>query len=62
MRRPRHAVESDRRAIAAVLAGRTQAQPLLSAKEVLRILGWPDRRRRFVQRQTRAIRARGCTA
>jgi hypothetical protein len=48
---------ADREDIRAVLAARTQAEPLLTAKAILRLLEWPDERLCTVRRHLRAIRA-----
>jgi hypothetical protein len=51
--------QAHRTAIDDLLRSRTQADPLLSPKEILRMLDWPDQRLRMVQRYVRSIRARG---
>jgi hypothetical protein len=50
--------QAHRAEIDALLRTRTQADPLLSPKEILRMLEWPDQRLRMVQRYVRSIRAR----
>jgi hypothetical protein len=50
--------QAHRTAIDNLLRSRTQDQPLLVPREILRMLDWPDQRLRMVQRYVRSIRAR----
>jgi hypothetical protein len=49
--------QADRAAIDELLRARTQAEPLLTPKEILRLLRWPDGKLRTIQRHCRTIRA-----
>jgi hypothetical protein len=50
------AAKADRAEIDALLRTRSQAEPLLVPKDVLRLLEWPDCKLRTVQRHFRRIR------
>jgi hypothetical protein len=56
-RRKHEAAQADRARIDALLRTRTQDQPLLVPREVLRILDWPNSKLRTIQRHFRKIRA-----
>jgi hypothetical protein len=51
------AAAADRADIEALLRARTQAEPLLKPKTILKLLGWPYSKFRTVQRQMAMIRA-----
>jgi len=50
------AARADCEAIRALLEARRQSEPLLTPKELLRLLGWSDERLRTVRRHVEAIR------
>jgi hypothetical protein len=56
-RRKHEAAQADRAKIDALLRTRTQDQPLLVPREVLRILDWPNSKLRTIQRHFCKIRA-----
>jgi hypothetical protein len=55
--RKRHQLEDDRAKIERLLLARTQAEPLVGSKKLLRLLGWPVSRLRTLEREVRAIRS-----
>jgi hypothetical protein len=55
--RTREQVAADRRKIADLLLARSQAEPMLAAKDLLRLLNWPLQRLRMMEREVRAIRS-----